>query len=122
MVMEDISARGAKSRRSNFSHNSSSDEEGKTTQRGKIKSSHHCEMFKFVKLGKKIGEGAYGEVFQALNTKDHKFIVVKKMPIPDNMKNKDAVDEIDMLTKLEHPNIVKYHDSCLHKAGDHTEI
>lgn len=71
-------------------------------------------MFKFVKLGKKLGEGAYGEVFQALSTRDHKFIVVKKIPIPEHRLNRDTLNEIDVLTKLEHPNIVKYYDSCLH--------
>ena len=29
-------------------------------QRGQIKNSDECEMFKYVKLGKKLGEGAYG--------------------------------------------------------------
>jgi hypothetical protein len=59
MFMEDISARGARSKRSNRS--SSGDDQN--TQRGQIKLSKDCEMFKFVKLGKKLGEGAYGEVF-----------------------------------------------------------
>ena len=40
-------------------------------------------MFKFVKLGKMLGEGAYGQVFQALSAK--KFIVVKKIPLPEHI-------------------------------------
>ena len=32
-------------------------------QRGEIKDSDQCEMFKYVRLGKKLGEGAYGQVF-----------------------------------------------------------
>jgi serine/threonine protein kinase len=50
-----------------------------------IREAVDCEMFKFVKLGKKLGEGAYGQVFQALSTKDHKFIVVKKIPVPEHI-------------------------------------
>lgn len=42
-------------------------------------------MFKYVKLGKKLGEGAYGQVFQGLSTKDHEFIVVKKIPVPEHI-------------------------------------
>ena len=81
-------------------------------------------MFQNVKLGKKLGEGAYGQVFQALNKKSHRLIVVKKIPVAEHIayqkskKSKDALNEIDMLTILEHPNIVKYHDSCLHLEND----
>ena len=76
-------------------------------------------MFKYVKLGKKLGEGAYGQVFQGLSTKDHEFIVVKKIPVPEHIaqqkskQSKEILNEIDTLSKLEHPNIVKYYDSCL---------
>jgi serine/threonine protein kinase len=48
--------------------------------------------------------------------------VVKKIPIPEHRKNRDALNEIDVLTKLEHPNIVKYYDSCLHVSPHLTEI
>lgn len=80
MVIEGISARGRRSNRS-----SSGDETSRNTERGKIKTSEQCEMFKFVKLGKLLGEGAYGQVYQALQTRDHKFIVVKKIPIPEHI-------------------------------------
>ena len=43
------------------------------------------DMFKYVKLGKKLGEGAYGEVYQGLSTKDHEFIVIKKIPVPKQL-------------------------------------
>ena len=41
---------------------SASTKEGGQVQTS-IKDSEDCEMFKIVKLGKKLGEGAYGEVF-----------------------------------------------------------
>ena len=47
----------------------------------KLKTAAECEMFKIVKLGKKLGEGAYGCVFQALWQQHHKFIVVKKIKV-----------------------------------------
>lgn len=74
-------------------------------------------MYNKVKLGKKLGEGAYGQVFQALSLKNHKFIVVKKIKVPENI-SQDSLNEIDMLTKLEHQNIVKYYDSCLENDNE----
>jgi serine/threonine protein kinase len=55
-----------------------------------IRESAECDMFKFVKLGKKLGEGAYGQVYQALSTKDHKFIVVKKIPVPEHITSQKS--------------------------------
>lgn len=84
-----------------------------------IKQAQDCELFQTIKLGKKLGEGAYGEVFQALWPAKHKFIVVKKIALPEhlaNMQSKQSLDilsEIQMLTKLQHDNIVKYYDSCV---------
>jgi len=54
-------------------------------QKSQIKSAEDCEMFKFIKLGKKLGEGAYGQVFQALSSKTHNFMVVKKIPLPEHI-------------------------------------
>ena len=50
-----------------------------------IKKAEDCEMYRIVKLGKKLGEGAYGQVFQALLQRDHKFIVVKKIKVASHI-------------------------------------
>lgn len=90
------------------------------TQRTKIKEAKDCEMYQTVKIGKKLGEGAYGQVFQGLWPAKHKFIVVKKISLPEHLaddleskQSQSILSEIQMLTKLQHDNIVKYYDSCL---------
>lgn len=129
MVMDDISARGdLHSRRVIEGSSSVISEETEDQNQANIKNSSECEMFQNVKLGKKLGEGAYGQVFQALNKKNHRLIVVKKIPVAEHIacqkskKSKDALNEIHMLTNLNHPNIVKYHDSCLHLENDTPQI
>jgi len=52
-----------------------------------------------------------------LSLKNHKFIVVKKIKVPENI-SQDSLNEIDMLTKLEHENIVKYYDSCIENDNE----
>ena len=90
----------------------------------KLKIASDCEMFNIIKLGKQLGEGAYGCVFQALWPKHHKFIVVKKIRVAEHIakmrskQSQEALNEIQMLTNLHHPNIVKYFDSCLNKGED----
>lgn len=52
-----------------------------------------------------------------MSLKNHKFIVVKKIKVPENI-SQDSLNEIDMLTKLEHENIVKYYDSCIENDNE----
>ena len=124
MIAEDISARGDQQSFREMLQSMDKEEDDEDTPskaKGQIKQSQDCEMFNRIKLGKKLGEGAYGSVYQALSLRDHKFIVVKKIRVPDNI-SKDALNEIDMLSKLEHHNIVKYYDSCLVNMDSEKEI
>lgn len=64
MVMDDISARGdLHSRRILEGSSSTISEEIDDQNQANIKRSSECQMFQNVKLGKKLGEGAYGQVF-----------------------------------------------------------
>ena len=60
MVMDDISARGDLDSRRIHEGSSAISEEIEEQNQANIKRSSECEMFQNVKLGKKLGEGAYG--------------------------------------------------------------
>ena len=68
-----------------------------------------------------LGEGAYGQVFKALNLRDGGFLAVKIMKIPNyNPNDKKSLQimsklekEITLLKNLKHKNIVQYYDSCI---------
>lgn len=60
-----------------------------------------------------IGTGSFGKVFHTYNNnlKDFEVAikVLNKRKIAENMD--DILREVDILTKLDHPNIVKYYES-----------
>lgn len=66
-------------------------------------------------LGKKLGEGAYAVVHTAINKKTNDRIAMKiydKEKILSNASRKRSVSrEIELLRRLEHPNIVRLYES-----------
>lgn len=67
------------------------------------------------KVDKYLGEGAYSQVWRALDSKS-KNIVVLKIYRSNKKDNESGVSEYKMLEKLNHPNIVKVYDNFLYKA------
>lgn len=64
-------------------------------------------------LGNVIGKGSYGEVTLARHKKDKKQYVIKKIDL-HNASPKErlfAQQEVEILSKLRHPNIVSYKES-----------
>ena len=58
-----------------------------------------------------LGEGSYGSVFKAREISTGRIVAVKKMLIDDSpSRYKKTIKEINLLKKLDHPNIVKYYD------------
>jgi serine/threonine protein kinase len=61
----------------------------------------------------KIGMGAFGSVYQGFDSIKGKPIAIKQLDIENNNKSKSKVEalelEIDLLTKVNHKNIVTYH-------------
>ena len=61
-------------------------------------------------LGELIGKGAIGEVYKALDTECANTVAIKQIDLfsldSDNIKSIES--EINLLRKLDHPNIVKY--------------
>lgn len=62
--------------------------------------------------GNKIGKGAFGVVYQGLNQDNGKLMAVKQVDLKGFNFSEDKLkaleSEIDLLARLDHPNIVKY--------------
>lgn len=72
-------------------------------------------MEKYV-IEKKIGQGSYGGVFIVhLKNNPEKRYVLKRVPLNtlSSKEKKSAEQEVALLRKLQHPNIVRYKDSFL---------
>ena len=61
----------------------------------------------YYKINKVIGKGAFGVVYKAFELCSGRIVAIKQIKIDTNNKNLVA-KEIDVLKKVEHPNIVEY--------------
>ncbi|CAB4019764.1 Tyrosine- kinase SPK-1 [Paramuricea clavata] len=62
-----------------------------------------------------IGEGGFAVVFTAKLPDNGAKIVVKKLLASDNEARKSLVKEARLLSKLQHPNVVRFEGVCLDK-------
>ncbi|XWS41095.1 hypothetical protein CRYUN_Cryun17cG0051100 [Craigia yunnanensis] len=60
----------------------------------------------------KIGEGGFGSVYRGLLS-DGTFIAVKQLSSKSKQGNREFVNEIGMISALQHPNLVKLHGCCV---------
>ena len=62
-----------------------------------------------------LGSGAFGKVFKTFNKHNQDHLVAIK--VMNKAKLKDHLEaiqeEVDILTKLDHPNIVKYYETYI---------
>lgn len=77
---------------------------------------HHCdpnEFYEFDPIDDKIGEGAFGVVYK-VKSKKFKFVramkKIAKEKLNDPNDSESFVNEIKILQKLEHPNIIKIYE------------
>ena len=60
--------------------------------------------------GRKIGSGSYGTVYEAKNLVFNNIVAMKVIAKHDGMDNLSIKNEIDILKKLSHPNIVRIYE------------
>ncbi|GAB2236161.1 hypothetical protein Droror1_Dr00027900 [Drosera rotundifolia] len=60
----------------------------------------------------KIGEGGFGPVFKGV-LPDGKVIAVKQLSAKSKQGNREFINEIGMISALQHPNLVKLHGCCI---------
>ena len=62
-----------------------------------------------------IGEGAYGKIYKVRDKEDGKVVVLKTVRLEglDDREQTDALNEIRVMERIDHPNIVKFYDSFL---------
>eukprot|EP01121_Diplochlamys_sp_Union-15-3_P000282 TRINITY_DN10270_c0_g1_i1.p1 TRINITY_DN10270_c0_g1~~TRINITY_DN10270_c0_g1_i1.p1 ORF type:complete len:260 (-),score=43.31 TRINITY_DN10270_c0_g1_i1:336-1004(-) len=61
----------------------------------------------FINL-EKIGEGTFGLVFSGTDLRTLEKVAIKKMALNKENNEEDLISEIEMMTSLQHPNIVRY--------------
>lgn len=65
--------------------------------------------------GKPVGAGSFGEVYMMLNRKNGKILAMKEIVIPENspgnadLLSKSFENEVNLLSKLNHKNIIDYY-------------
>nr|GME13100.1 probable LRR receptor-like serine/threonine-protein kinase At1g53430 isoform X1 [Ipomoea batatas] len=63
-------------------------------------------------LANKIGEGGFGPVYKGVLS-DGVVIAVKQLSSKSNQGNREFINEIGMISALQHPNLVKLHGCCI---------
>ena len=61
-----------------------------------------------------LGKGAFGKVYKGVDKMDPQFQVAIKVLNKHKMSQKDlahVMDEVDLLKKVDHPNIVEYFET-----------
>ena len=64
-------------------------------------------------FGRKLGQGSFGEVFKAKRKADGLDYVIKTMHVHGSSRKEqqDALNEVRLLAGVDHPRVVRYHDS-----------
>lgn len=60
-----------------------------------------------------IGSGSFGNVFKCFHQLDKNDYAIKIVPVYNDIKKDKYMGEIQMMSKLDHPNIVRYYNSWI---------
>ena len=68
---------------------------------------------------KKVGEGAYSDVFKVRRKNDGQIYALKKVKL-NNLNNKEkenAINEVRILASIKHPNVVQYREAFIEETS-----
>ena len=74
-------------------------------------------FIKFFRCHEMIGKGGFGSVFNAYNLYDEKEYAIKKIVMNGAGKLKDLLNEVSIISRYSHSNIVKYHTCWIELAN-----
>ena len=60
-----------------------------------------------------IGSGSFGNVFKCLHKIDKNNYAIKIVPVYNDVNKQKYMNEVEMMSKLDHPNIVRYYNSWI---------
>jgi serine/threonine protein kinase len=66
----------------------------------------NLEQFEFYEL---LGKGAFDEVYRALNKSTGEIVSIKCISIPTSQQTSEWKEEIEIVKRFDHPNIIKYY-------------
>ncbi|KAF9890979.1 hypothetical protein FE257_005236 [Aspergillus nanangensis] len=69
----------------------------------------------------RLGKGGFGQVVKARNKLDGRFYAVKKISQRSAAALKDTLSEIMLLSRLNHPYVVRYYTAWLEEDYDHVD-
>jgi NIMA (never in mitosis gene a)-related kinase len=66
-----------------------------------------------------IGRGSFGVVMKVRSHHDNKLYVIKRINVEhvSDRKRREAMKEVQILKKLDHPNIIKYYGSFVQDSN-----
>lgn len=63
-----------------------------------------------------LGQGSSGTVYKAHQISKNRVVAIKEVKIRDQLGNKgykEVINEVEVMKKIKHPNIIKLYDSFL---------